>query len=911
MPRDSFRRRQFVVLLGLSLALIGIMLGTVLPVTWSSLTRRVTMQLEAESVHRAAEMEHWLEEAANAALLIASDISRHFGNDGIPPTDGAAESASQPLANMTERLRVFRDVLDDVASVSLLDLAAGRVFASSEPTLVSRVRENEDYFINGQHGLYVSPLSHSVGAEAPEIVVAAPITDLEDVLLGVVVLRLDIDDLVDALGHPLGLEEDGRTYLVDRYGFYATMPPGVEGTPLGKLAESEGITEALTGKTGTGRYVDPRGTSVIGAYRWLPEAQVGLLVEADWSVVTAEIQRAWTPVIISGAVLLVLAVLAARYLANWLVRPLERIGIAARALEGGDLARRAPTGGPDEIGQLADTFNRMADSVQRSYEDLERAVSERTQELEELNRQLEGDIVIRRQAEEALRESEQKYRSLFENMLNGFAYHRMVVDDDGRPVDYEFLDLNDAFEQLTGLKRENVVGRTVKEVLPGIDKDPADWIGVYGRVALQGEEAHFEQFSENLQRWYSVTAYSPQMGYFVALFFDVTERKQAEETLRRSEENLRAYLEGAPDGVYINDLNGVLLYGNREAQRITGYTREELVGGNFLDLGLLPAEYIDKAAGLLALNAEGQPTGPDEFELVRKDGTHIWVEITTMPVEREQDTVVVGFTRDISERRRMEEQLQRSQLLASLGEMTAGIAHEVNNPLAAILLYAELVNRAGLPQQVKKDLRVIRDEARRASAIMKDLLTYSRKAEPVTQPVDVHPILKKVIDMRRYQEQVRNVEIATDFSAGPLRVHGNSSQLTQLFMNLIVNAEEAVEQAEERKITVTTVADGEWARISVTDTGAGIPKKNLSQVFIPFFSTKTQGRGTGLGLSTCYGIATAHRGTIRAENNRGAGSTFIVELPRVQADGDQARTGRRRGRPGAGRRPSPSGGGAS
>ena len=282
-----------------------------------------------------------------------------------------------------------------------------------------------------------------------------------------------------------------------------------------------------------------------------------------------------------------------------------------------------------------------------------------------------------------------------------------------------------------------------------------------------------------------------------------------------------------------------------------------------------------------------------------------------MPVEREQDTVVVGFARDISERQRMEEQLQRSQLLASLGEMTAGIAHEVNNPLAAILLYAELVNRAGLPRQVKKDLRVIRDEARRASAIMKDLLTYSRKAEPVTQPIDVHPILKKVIDMRRYQEQVRNVEIATDFSAGPLRVHGNSSQLTQLFMNLIVNAEEAVEQAEERKITVTTVADGEWTRISVTDTGAGIPKKNLSQVFIPFFSTKTQGRGTGLGLSTCYGIATAHRGTIRAENNRGAGSTFIVELPRVQADGDQARTGRRRGRPGAGRRSSPSGGGAS
>ena len=881
MPRNSFRRRQFVVLVGLSLALLGIMLGTVLPVTWNSITRRVAAQLEAESVHRAAEMEHWLEEASSAALLVSNDIGVRLSADGLPPTDGAAASAGQPLANMTEQLRVFRDVLDDVASVSLLDLAVGRVFASSEPTLVSRIRENEDYFINGQQGLYVSPLSHSVGAEGPEIVVSAPIADLEDVLLGVVALRLNIDDLIDAIGHPTGLEENGRTYLVDRYGFYATMPRGVEGTPLGRMAESEGTAEALSGKTGSGRYLDPRGISVYGAYRWIPDAEVGLMVEINWSVVTAEVWRAWTPVIIAGAVLLVLAVLAARYLTNWLVRPLERIGIAARALESGDLARRAPSGGPDEIGQLANTFNRMADSVQRSYEDLERAVSERTQELEELNRQLEGDIVIRRQAEEALRESEQKYRSLFENMLNGFAYHRMVFDDDGRPVDYEFLDINEAFERLTGLKRENVVGRTVTEVLPGIEKDPADWIGLYGRVALQEEEAHFEQFSEQLQRWYSVTTYSPQRGYFVALFFDVTERKQAEEVLRRSEENLRAYLEGAPDGVFISDLDGVTVYSNREVERITGYTKEELIGKNFLDLGLLPAEYVDTIAGLMALNAEGQPAGPDEFELVRKDGTRVWIELTTMPVAREQDTVVVGFARDISERQRMEDQIQRSQLLATLGEMTAGIAHEVNNPLAAILLYAELISRASLPQQVKKDLRVIREEAKRASDIMKDLLTYSRKAEPVTQPIDVHQILKKVIDMRRYQEQVRNVDIATDFCAGPLRVHGNTSQLTQLFMNLIVNAEEAVEQSEERKITVTTAADVEWARISVTDTGAGIPEENLSQVFIPFFSTKALGRGTGLGLSTCYGIATAHKGTIRAENNHGAGATFVVELPRA------------------------------
>ncbi len=878
MGRNSFRRRQFIVLIGLSLALLGIILGTVLPVTWNSVTRRVTTQLEAESVHRAAEVEHWLEEARNAAVLVSSDIGLHIKTARTPPMEDATTTSDRFLADETERLRAFRDALANVAAVSLLDPADGRVLASTDATLVGRVRGSENYFISGRDGPYVSPLSYSVGAEAPAVVVAAPVTDPEGVLLGVVALRLSIDDLIDAIGHPTGLGEDGRTYLVDRYGFYATIPPGVEGTPLGRMAESEGITEVLSGKNGSGRYVDPQGTDVLGAYHWLPGAQVGLLVEINWSVATAEIRRAWTPMIIAGAVLLALAILAARYLTSWLVRPLERIGIAARALERGDLTRRAPPGGPDEIGQLANTFNRMADSVQRSYENLERAVSERTQELEELNRELERDIVIRRQAEEALRESEQKYQSIVENSTAG------VINAD---LESRITFVNATGCEMLGQAEEEIIGHSFFDFLTPEDTDR---VGKLFADALASPRERIEmdfavqrKDGRRLDCHAGVTCikHGDETIGLNSIIFDVTEHKQAEEALRRSEENLRAYLEGAPDGVYINDLDGVLLYGNREAERITGYTREELVGGSFFDLGLLPTEYVDKAARLLALSTEGEPTEPDEFELVRKDGTRVWVEITTMPIEQEQGTVVVGFARDITERRRMEEQLQRSQLLASLGEMTAGIAHEVNNPLAAILLYAELVNRAGLPKQVKKDLKVIQSEARRASEIMKDLLTYSRKAEPVTRRVDVHRILRKVLDMRRYQEQVRNIDVATQFGDGPLRVHGNTSQLTQLFMNLIVNAEEAVEQSEEKKITVTTAVHGEWARISVTDSGAGIPKKHLSQVFIPFFSTKTLGRGTGLGLSTCYGIATAHKGTIHAENNQGTGATFVVELPRA------------------------------
>ena len=245
-------------------------------------------------------------------------------------------------------------------------------------------------------------------------------------------------------------------------------------------------------------------------------------------------------------------------------------------------------------------------------------------------------------------------------------------------------------------------------------------------------------------------------------------------------------------------------------------------------------------------------------------------------------TIVRPFSTLIGELQSKGEEKDRllaADRLASLGEMTAGIAHEVNNPLAAILLYSELANQAALPPAVKRDLRVIRAEAKRASNIMKDLLTYSRKTRPVTRRIDVHKTLRKVLDMRQYQEHVRNIDIRVKLTDGPLQVRGNAAQLTQVFMNIIVNAEEAVESSDDKRIIVSTETDGEWTRISIADSGGGVSEEHLAQLFVPFFSTKPTGKGTGLGLAICHGIATAHGGLIRAENNDIGGATFVVELP--------------------------------
>ena len=242
-----------------------------------------------------------------------------------------------------------------------------------------------------------------------------------------------------------------------------------------------------------------------------------------------------------------------------------------------------------------------------------------------------------------------------------------------------------------------------------------------------------------------------------------------------------------------------------------------------------------------------------------------------------------GIARDITERKKMEEQLQHSQVLASLGEMAAGISHEVNNPLGIVLLYSELLLKSDVPPQAKKDLRIIYKEAKRASKIMRDLLTYSRKLTPHMRRSNLHGILKKVLDMRQYEEKVQNISVSTNLLDGPLYVSGDSSQLTQVFMNLMLNAEEALQEHQGGNIKVTTAADGEWAKISIADDGIGIAEGKLNQVFHPFFTTKRVGEGTGLGLSTCYGIITAHAGLIRAENNEMGGATFTVQIPLARA----------------------------
>jgi PAS domain S-box-containing protein len=281
---------------------------------------------------------------------------------------------------------------------------------------------------------------------------------------------------------------------------------------------------------------------------------------------------------------------------------------------------------------------------------------------------------------DALRRSEEKLQSLFRNMSEGFAYHRIVLDAGGKPCDYIFHEVNDAFESLTGLKKEDIIGRRVTEVLPGIEKDPTDWIGKYGQVALTGKPVQLESYSEVIKRWYSVSAFSPHKGYFAVTFSDITERKHMEQALRESEEKLRVTLTSIGDAVIATDAAGCITFMNSAAAHLTGWEVDEAQGRAIDEVFRIINEQTRKPAEdiLRRVLEEGCVAAlANHTALVTRDGQEIPIEDSAAPI-RDRSGKVLGVVlvfHDVTEQRRAQQALRESEtkLRAILENLNQGV----------------------------------------------------------------------------------------------------------------------------------------------------------------------------------------------------------------------------------------------
>ncbi|HEX7364752.1 MAG TPA: PAS domain S-box protein [Dehalococcoidia bacterium] len=505
--------------------------------------------------------------------------------------------------------------------------------------------------------------------------------------------------------------------------------------------------------------------------------------------------------------------------------------------------------------------------------------------------ELEAAEAERIKAEEALRQSEERYRTLMEEMREGY----FETDLAGN---YTFF--NDVICSQLGYTREELMGINYRVYIP--KEDVKAVYKVYNEIYRTGKPRRLYpavNIAKDGTRIFIESSILPRRNSqgeiigFRGIIRDVTESKRTDEALSQSEEKYRTILHEMDEGYYEVDLAGNYTFFNDVISTRLGYAKKELTGMSYKVY--TPEEETDAVFKVYNnVYRSGQPRRWFPVTNVTKGGTKIFVENSILPIRNPQGQIIGfrGISRDVTERKQMEEERQqleqRAQFasrLASVGEMASGIAHEINNPLTGVIGYAQLLLQGDLPDNVRKDLETINDGAQRVANVVQRLLAFARQTKPQRKYVDINDIVETTLDLRAYHLQTSNIEVVKQLAPDLPATVADAGQLQQVFLNLIVNAETEMSLARGHgKLTVKTQRIGDIIRISFKDDGRGIASENLEKIFEPFFTTRQVGQGTGLGLSVCYGIVSEHNGKIYAESKPGRGATFIVELPIVTQD---------------------------
>jgi two-component system NtrC family sensor kinase len=502
------------------------------------------------------------------------------------------------------------------------------------------------------------------------------------------------------------------------------------------------------------------------------------------------------------------------------------------------------------------------------------------------------DIAVQQKLTKELRQSEQRYRELFENIDQGIS----ISTREGK-----FIDCNPAVLKILGYDNKEEFLKI--DISKDLYVNPQDRKEFQRLIEKDGYVKNYEVIfkkknGDTIPILLTTQAIKNEKGEVIGyqgLNIDISERIRMEQELREKHGFLTNLLESSADCIIVSDMRGRVIFYNKAAERLTGYNADEVIGKfhvtKFYSMAM--AREIMKK---LRSDEYGDRGKLEDYMLTifGKNSEEIPVSLSASIVyEGEKELASLGIFKDLREKITMEKELQDTQVrllqsekMASLGSLAAGVAHEINNPLGGILIYASLLmedfEASGDPRV--QDLKKIVDEASRCKEIVKSLLEFGRQTESRFEPIDVNKAIVDDLFFLEKQVLFHDIKIIKQLDQSLPPVAGDPNQIKQVFMNMMVNAAEAMsEGGGSLTITTGSTSDASSIFISFHDEGTGIHAEIQSKIFDPFFTTKGVGKGTGLGLSTSYGIIQSHHGNIDVESQPGKGATFTIYLPRSES----------------------------
>ncbi|MGZ4826389.1 MAG: PAS domain-containing sensor histidine kinase, partial [Terriglobales bacterium] len=475
------------------------------------------------------------------------------------------------------------------------------------------------------------------------------------------------------------------------------------------------------------------------------------------------------------------------------------------------------------------------------------------------------------------REAERRYRELFDTIQEGLFFST----PEGR-----FIEVNDALVRMLGYdNREDLLQIDISSQLYVSPEQRDHFVK---EISSRGVVRNFE---ETLRRKDGSLIYSLQNAFAVrdtqgkvvqyrGLMLDITELKNFQSELQRQRDFNNKILNNTQSMILVVDTAGLISYANKRCFEAGGYTQEDLLGRKLVEL-VPPGRRQALLEALTGTLAGGQADNM-ELPVLLGQGRGGQFSINLSPMRDEAGNVnsIVVVMTDITDAAMLQAKLMHTEKMAAVGQLVSGVAHEVNNPLTAVLGFTDLLLESPeIPAHAKEDLRVILQEAQRTKQIVQNLLSFARQMPPQRDALRLSVIARRTLALRAYDFASHGVEVVEHFNERIPEVIGDAHQLQQVFLNILNNAYDAVRDTGRKgRIEISTACVNGFAEAHFRDNGHGIAYPD--RIFDPFFTTKEVGKGTGLGLSICYGIVREHGGEILCRNNDdGYGATFIVRLP--------------------------------